>query len=485
MMQSYLNNANIIAQIAINPHVKPSTLNKQIFNLLQEILPEYLHDENAKDTLQPQDLIVNTLTGGLSNHLLTVQIPVVSHPSSTKSKNNQHGTSTKTILLRLHNEQEAQDTSTSSGTSSSIVDRDAENKISAQLSSHGMAPIYYGRFANGRVEEFYERFRPLSHKEMSNLKFTRAIAIHLAKLHKLQLRCVISNPHSAQGEIWKRIEDWIQLANDEHAIPTTSENEKQLIQHMMNEIQEEWAWLKKELGPTNAKSAYTSAGDNMSKARNVVVAQAVAFCSRVRAIIAISSKLINCIHLLHKLTTTQHKPTLWYIQVVFTHMDCQSLNILTPENAPTLLDEGADDEDAIANIRLIDFEYAGMNPRAADLANTFAEFCDMNNLIPDYARQYPTEHEQDVFFMAYIRENDAALAKELDGMSKDSRDLFLSTMREMVGKYSLFSHLGWACWAVVQYSASSIAFDYITYAKVRMEGYRFFKNRHFNGKQPK
>jgi len=130
-------------------------------------------------------------------------------------------------------------------------------------------------------------------------------------------------------------------------------------------------------------------------------------------------------------------------------------------------------------IRLIDFEYAGMNPRAADIGNTFAEFCGMNNLIPDYEKEYPSEMCQNVFLMNYIRANDDSLAGEIDEMTTDGRDLFLSIMRDDIGKHSLISHLGWACWALIQCKTSTIEFEYVAYAKIRMEGYRFFKSRHW------
>jgi len=99
----------------------------------------------------------------------------------------------------------------------------------------------------------------------------------------------------------------------------------------------------------------------------------------------------------------------------------------------------------------------------------------MNNLKPDYGAQYPTAEEQNVFLTTYVCENSPELAKQLD--MNGEWDDFLSVMRKEVGKHSLISHLGWACWSILQNSSSSIEFDYVTYGKLRLQGYRFFKKQ--------
>jgi ethanolamine kinase len=196
----------------------------------------------------------------------------------------------------------------------------------------------------------------------------------------------------------------------------------------------------------------------------------------------------------------------YFRQVVFTHMDCQSLNILTPCEGFHLDDELSDaasdlknddnvqeveskpEEDdqeeemgrKYASVRLIDFEYAGVNPRAADIANTFSEYCNMNNLEPEYESQYPTGKQQDVFLRAYIETASPELAKQLDQF-EDGWTSFLAAARVEIGQHTLLSHIGWGIWAIAQESLSNIEFDYLKYARLRLEGYFHFKDRYFRG----
>jgi len=139
--------------------------------------------------------------------------------------------------------------------------------------------------------------------------------------------------------------------------------------------------------------------------------------------------------------------------------------------------------DTTASVRLIDFEYAGLNSRAADLANTFCEHCDMNNLKPDYEVQYPTVQEQDAFLIAYLWEIQPDLALFLGSSSSESSSRwkeFLDAMRSEIGKYTLLSHLGWAIWAIAQHYVSTIEYDYVAYAKVRIDGYELFKKKYWS-----
>jgi len=82
-------------------------------------------------------------------------------------------------------------------------------------------------------------------------------------------------------------------------------------------------------------------------------------------------------------------------------------------------------------------------------------------------------------FLNYLRVNGDAMSEEFHIMSAESRELFLAKMRDETGKHSLISHLGWACWALIQCKTSTIQFDYVGYAKIRMDGYRLFKARHW------
>ena len=92
-------------------------------------------------------------------------------------------------------------------------------------------------------------------------------------------------------------------------------------------------------------------------------------------------------------------------QVVLTHMDAQSLNLLVQMESHV---SGTHEHNAASvseiPMKLIDYEYAGFNPRVADLANTFCEHCDMNNICAKYDAEYPTLEQQGYFLRAYVDE---------------------------------------------------------------------------------
>ena len=91
-------------------------------------------------------------------------------------------------------------------------------------------------------------------------------------------------------------------------------------------------------------------------------------------------------------------------RITVTHMDCQPLNILVDVNEPVPTD-GTNG----LQLRLIDFEYSGINPVAADMGNTFCEYCEMSNLEADYENEYPSTKQQDEFFWYYCQQFDDSM----------------------------------------------------------------------------
>ena len=456
----YLNNPSIQAPFTIDLSAPKEVKYEQIFDIIAEITPQFLHKGGIssveKEKLKIEDLTIKPLIGGLSNLLFLVSKPT----SINASEEICH------LLVRAHSIDDDED--------KSLVNRNSENKIMAWLASlqSNAAPTYYGRFQNGRLEEFYDGVRPLTCHEMREVPFARAIAIELANMHK-RIKNVpaevlgydIEQVMATCGEIWKRIDDWIELADlVETEECLNSRNIDKSIQTRLEFAKEEWAWLKSEL-KTDKNVEHMELESTSSIER--VAAQ---FCR----------------------------------QIVFTHMDCQSLNILTPKANELISSQGeckgdvdvissscSDSEaecsemgngDTVACIRLIDFEYAGLNPRAADIANTFCEHCDMNNFKADYEKEYPTSDEQNLFLKVYVQNAAEPIALFLNQHEKGATVAwmeFLEVFREEIGKHSLLSHLSWFVWSLDQFYLSSIDFDYLAYADLRKEGYEFFKNRHW------
>ena len=62
-------------------------------------------------------------------------------------------------------------------------------------------------------------------------------------------------------------------------------------------------------------------------------------------------------------------------------------------------------------------------------------------------------------------------------------ELFLSTLRQEIGRFTLLSHMGWAIWGVLKkLEDCAIEYDYIEYTRHRMDGYKLFKSLYITDK---
>ncbi|GAA5800996.1 kinase-like domain-containing protein [Helicostylum pulchrum] len=141
--------------------------------------------------------------------------------------------------------------------------------------------------------------------------------------------------------------------------------------------------------------------------------------------------------------------------VVFAHNDTQYGNVLQLENTNELV--------------VVDFEYAGYNPRGYDLSNHFCEWAyDYHSDQPASMdmKKYPTHDEQIRFLKAY-----------LETPSKfDNPDINDSVTPESLQKESamwlMAGHLAWGLWGLIQANQSEIDFDYFLYSTQRLNAFR-------------
>jgi choline/ethanolamine kinase len=418
-LSQYHNNPNLIAPYFIRMEEilnGSPKMQKTVYEILKTILP-FLMD----DTVVASDLNITPIEGGLSNHLLLLSVPTTSYEHYDGSKRVDH---TEQLLIRIQGvTQERND---------GKYVQYSEPEIACHLAESGIGPQCYGRFLNGRIEEFYPNMRTLTCREILNPVFNREIAKHMARFHLTELPQSTNKTNDdlrheceMKGDIWGRVDEWIQKA-----LTYSSQRSRKVDVHLTQDVCAQWNWIK---------SSFRSRLMNNMNAHN---------------------------HQQRDCLNWEYRAEEYCSELVFAHMDLQSLNILTPNGDP---------ECVSPIIRLIDFEYSGWNSRGADIANTFCECCDMNNLKANYESEYPTNDQQKSFFQQYIRTFDETLAEQLD--DSESWDSFLIAMISEVGKYSVISHIGWAAWSLVQAIESSIDFDYIMYAKVRLEGYWFSKKR--------
>ena len=91
-----------------------------------------------------------------------------------------------------------------------------ENRVFAALSHAGVAPRYYGRFENGRVEAFLEGCESLALDDMARPEISRGVAVALAALHNWTPPPGLL-PGGAQSKLWEELLEWLARARSRGA----------------------------------------------------------------------------------------------------------------------------------------------------------------------------------------------------------------------------------------------------------------------------
>lgn len=147
------------------------------------------------------------------------------------------------------------------------------------------------------------------------------------------------------------------------------------------------------------------------------------------------------------------------LDVVFSHWDTQENNVLQ----------------TLYGLRFIDFEYAGMEYQAFDIASYFVE-CTIDYLVSSYPfykvtlSDLPTEQEMKTFCAIYLSEY--LEAKVLPN------DLAAEVLSERVQRFTLATHLLWSMWSVIragQAGQTFGGFDYLHYSNSRWFMYKWTK----------
>lgn len=96
-----------------------------------------------------------------------------------------------------------------------LIDRDIETFYYTHLSKQSLAPTFYGRFANGRIEEYLPNMRTISTDELP--EFAIPIAHAMAKLHtglNNVLQCTTTT--AVTPSLWVQLDSWLLQAESLH-----------------------------------------------------------------------------------------------------------------------------------------------------------------------------------------------------------------------------------------------------------------------------
>jgi ethanolamine kinase len=132
--------------------------------------------------------------------------------------------------------------------------------------------------------------------------------------------------------------------------------------------------------------------------------------------------------------------------VAFCHNDALAANIL--HNPST------------GQVRLIDFEYGGVNYKAFDIANHFNEFAGgTQDGVTNYD-WFPTREHQLLFLRAYLQ------------LADEPNEATLQEWYDQVQAFLLVNHLYWGTWAVNQAAREGCeGFDFLLFAHNRLSRY--------------
>jgi ethanolamine kinase len=397
------------------------TLHRDLISSVRQFIPEWV---DYKD----EDVDVQRLTGGLTNVLYTLT------PGRDKRR---------TVIVRVYGE----------GTSL-FVDRAIENTIFRSLSSGGVATQFVGAFSNGRVEGYVDA-TALTPAQMAHPDLYPRIAAAVAQLHAQTVVGI-----TKEAYLWSKLQSFFDLAEDSmkrKAATAGGSGGGADFREQLKTLRKEMTWLREQLEEIEGGVRQRLAGPLVDRREEMVLRGAQ-----------------------------------FAFSTVLCHNDLLSGNILLSNDVQVASEEGekeSDEEEKMSSqssssgdITLIDFEYAGYNPRGWDIGNHFNEYAGFDFNI---TRDFPTQPVRRAFLTSYVLAAEAAATPETRQLlsevvrDRESTEAFVAGMDDITCKYCLVSHLFWGVWATIQSAISTIDFDFAGYAQLRFDGYSFHKREFF------
>ena len=213
-----------------------------------------------------KELQVTPVTGGNTNTLFRVSGIQPQHYDGHGPLGNRH---------RNHQEQYTKDLPSCSDTSSSrnydsqrpdsvlvrvfgghgMIDRDVETATFAALSKVGIAPPYFGRFGNGRIEG-WKPMRTLQIREMGIPNISKGIATCLGHLHAhFHVPSELRQAHDPnKPTMWTQLYAWLQ-----QALQSKFQNDRDAHRALtlnLTQLKNDLRWLQESVVPSTAKVGF-------------------------------------------------------------------------------------------------------------------------------------------------------------------------------------------------------------------------------------
>lgn len=363
-----------------------------------------LHPRWSVDAVPASSLAASRISGGITNAVFRVA----------------HAVRGESALVRVY------------GTGSErFIERTADTALVIALAERGQGPALWGTFQNGRVEEFFEGFLPLSPADMSMSHEGARIARATAALHVATRDW--ATPTSAPS-LWERVHGWLRMAGELRARRGGDVDDVARATRCVE-------WAERVL-----PSARNGGGRDLADALRAQLVAAGNF----------SKNLIDA----------RVRGAQFAMEVVFCHNDLLAGNCLTRKGSDRLI--------------LIDYEYAAPNFRGYEAANHWVE---VSGFELD-ATLFPNSAQRREWVDAYL-----SAAGEACGVPADAaeRDVFADEFTRVAERFTVASHLFWGMWSLVQACVSEIDdFDFSSYAirRLGVEGFGVHARAFFGDAAP-
>ena len=158
-----------------------------IATIVFKVVPEWKMAAAARVEL---DVSVTQVLGSLTNFIWKVSLTEQSRLHVSRMKG-----MVKDVLVRAY------------GTdTNSIIDRPLEGKLLQGPSQTGYNNALIGKFANGRVEQWLDGYRPITLKEMRNKELSEKIGMALSDLHHTDVSALLgSRPSKEEAKEGKTV----------------------------------------------------------------------------------------------------------------------------------------------------------------------------------------------------------------------------------------------------------------------------------------
>lgn len=378
----------------LDPTMPQDYLKDDIINIAHTLkIPKWYNRGSAESNLNRDFLKLSKISGAMTNAIFKIEYPKL--PS---------------LLLRVYGQ-----------SNNTIIDRDYELQVLARLSVRNIGPSLYGCFENGRFEQFLENAKTLTKDDIRDWHTSQRIARRMKELH-----CgvpLLRSEIEAVPACWQKIDKWLNI------IQTTGHNwisNNKNIREVF--YSKDWVTFRETIDKYRTWLLNNPNDNHQVFCHNDAQYGNLLFNSPVIPSSGSESSLLA-------------PPTL----------RSTSSQSLFPSNSKVEVNEiinpSRQQQSQDSKLVVIDFEYAGANPAAYDLANHLSEWTyDYSGEEPwrCYHDRYPDKEQLLNFLYSYVSH-----LKRKDKI-QETIDEEVKFYYNNIIRWRATVQLFWSLWGIVQ-----------------------------------